>query len=163
MSSGKTRFGKRLAKALGLKFLDLDQVIFARTQRSAADWIRQEGEEPFRKIELLCLLHCIEQEDFVLATGGGTPCFLNNMERMNKSGVTIWMKVPLARILQRLQNSKGDRPMITMKDGVPDNEAVAKHYTERLPFYQAAKIILTDCTVEEAVNAVRGLLINGKD
>ncbi|HBG71328.1 MAG: hypothetical protein A2W93_01570 [Bacteroidetes bacterium GWF2_43_63] len=144
MASGKSKFGRRLASALGKPFIDLDQVIFDRTQRTSGDWIREFGEDKFRQTELLCLLHCLEQDDFVMATGGGTPCFFDNMDRLNKEGVTIWLNTPFGRILHRLRNRKGDRPLVAMFDGNIDRDALEQHYSGRLPFYSKAKIEVID-------------------
>ncbi|MPM02213.1 Shikimate kinase [bioreactor metagenome] len=156
MSSGKTRFGKRLAKALNLPFIDLDQVVLERTQRTAGTWIREYGEERFRQTELLCLLHCLEKEEFVMATGGGTPCFFDNMERMNKEGITVWLKTPFGRILQRLRNKAGDRPLVATVDGVIDSEAVERHYSGRLSYYSKATIISEENDVEFVVKKITG-------
>lgn len=157
MASGKSRFGKRLANALGKPFIDLDKAIFDRTQRSAGDWIREEGEEAFRKIELLCLLHCLEQEDFVLATGGGTPCFFDNMDRLNKEGVTIWLNTPFGRIFQRLRNRKGDRPLVATLDGNIDRDSMEHHFSGRLPFYSKAKIEIIDIDMPAVIAEIRKL------
>lgn len=157
MSSGKTRFGKRLAKALNLPFIDLDQVVFERTQRTAGTWIKEYGEDKFRQTELLCLLHCLEKDAFVMATGGGTPCFFDNMDRMNKEGITVWLKMPFGRILQRLRNKKGDRPLVATVDGAIDSEAVERHYSGRLEYYARAKIITEENDVEYVVQKIKGI------
>ncbi len=150
MASGKTRFGKRLAKELNIPFLDLDQVIFDRTQRTAAHWIRESGEEKFRMMEKLCLLDCIEKEQFVLSTGGGTPCFFNNMEQMNKAGITLWLNIPLPQLVQRLSQFPGDRPMLDDFEG----EDIRAHFESRLPYYSSAQITIQSPDIKKAVEAI---------
>ena len=157
MASGKTRFARRLANALGKPFIDLDQVIFDRTQRTPGEWIREYGEEKFRQTELLCLLHCLEQDNFVMATGGGTPCFFDNMNRLNKEGVTIWLKTPIGNIIQRLRNRKGDRPLVATIEGNIDREALEHHYAGRVPFYSKAKIEVVDVDISLVIDQIRKL------
>ncbi|MDX9931603.1 MAG: shikimate kinase [Bacteroidales bacterium] len=157
MASGKTRFARRLANALGKPFIDLDQVIFDRTQRTPGEWIREYGEEKFRQTELLCLLHCLEQDNFVMATGGGTPCFFDNMNRLNKEGVTIWLKTPIGKIIQRLRNRKGDRPLVATREGNIDREALQQHYSDRVPFYSKAKIEVVDVDISLVIDQIRKL------
>ena len=81
MASGKSTFGKELAKDKGLPFLDLDESVESREGRSISEIFAKEGEEYFRKRERE-ILHeiCNEADEFVLATGGGTPCFFDNMD-----------------------------------------------------------------------------------
>ncbi len=157
MASGKTRFARRLANALGKPFIDLDQVIFDRTRRTSGEWIREYGEEKFRQTELLCLLHCLEQDNFVMATGGGTPCFFDNMNRLNKEGVTIWLKTPIGKIIQRLRNRKGDRPLVATREGNIDREALQQHYSDRVPFYSKAKIEVVDVDISLVIDQIRKL------
>ena len=82
-----------------------------------------------------------------MATGGGTPCFLDTMDRLNKEGVTIWLKTPIGRIIQRLRNRKGDRPLVATREGNIDREALEHHYAGRVPFYSKAKIEVEDSDV----------------
>jgi len=154
MASGKTKFGKRLAKALNVPFLDLDQVIFDRAQRTAAQWIRESGEEKFRMMEQLCLLHCLEKEQFVLSTGGGTPCFFNNMERMNEAGITLWLNIPLPQLVQRLKQFLGDRPLL---DNFDEGNTRA-HFESRLPYYSSAQITIESPDVNKATAAIEKII-----
>lgn len=151
MASGKSRFARRLANALGKSFIDLDQVIFDTTQRTPGVWIREYGEKKFRQTELLCLHHCLEKDDFVMATGGGTPCFFDTMDRLNREGVTIWLKTPIGRIIQRLRNRKGDRPLAPTYDGYIDRKALEQHYAKRVPFYSKAKIEVNNIDISAVI------------
>lgn len=157
MASGKTRFARRLANALGKPFIDLDQVVFDRTQRTPGEWIREYGEEKFRQTELLCLLHCLEQDNFVMATGGGTPCFFDTMNRLNEEGITIWLNMPIGRIIQRLKTRTGDRPLVATREGNIDREALQQHYSGRVPFYSKAKIEVVDVDISLVIDQIRKL------
>lgn len=95
--------GLDLAVHLGLQFVDLDQDIEKETKLSVAQIFEQKGEAHFRQLEKLHLERIITNEDsFVMATGGGTPCFFSNMQAMNDSGITIFLDTPISTIDERL-------------------------------------------------------------
>lgn len=143
MLSGKSRFGKRLASKLKFSFVDLDLYIHEKTLKTSAEWIRESGEEVFREIESKMLKECAKQkENLVIATGGGTPCFNDNMDWMKQNGKTLWLNIPPEHIFQRLQLQKGDRPLIPLKNNLPDREAFLLHYNERKKYYAQADFIL---------------------
>lgn len=154
MATGKTRFGKRLAKEIDYSFVDLD-VLFQNIHGwSPAEFIRRNGEEAFRIEESRVLKENLpDTENLIISCGGGTPCFFNNMEWMKNNGKTIWLNIPKERIFQRLFEQKGDRPMIPQTDGKPDYEKFHKHYNEREKFYAQADFLFTEAKVE-AVLAV---------
>jgi shikimate kinase len=94
--SGKSTFGKQLAQQLNFVFVDLDHVIEKETGKSISDIFQQEGEGKFRELESFYLEKCLDGvEGFILATGGGTPCFNDNMDLINKESVSIffWMSL----------------------------------------------------------------------
>lgn len=110
--AGKTTLGKKVAEKLGLNFYDLDHEIIKLTGKSISDTFDQEGEEYFRSVEKTTLQKLIEEESsFVLATGGGTPCFNRNMELMNEVGVTVFINTPIDVIKERLMNDS-KRPLM---------------------------------------------------
>lgn len=147
MAAGKTRFAKKLAAQLGLSFIDLDEVVLNEAKISSAEYIRKFGESMFRKFEHNCLMKCLNGDNFVLATGGGTPCFFDNMNLMNKNGITVWLNIPFAHILQRLTNKRGDRPMVATVNGKIDKIKVEEHYQKRIPFYMQSQIIIDEADV----------------
>jgi shikimate kinase len=112
MGVGKTTFGKRLAKRLAFPFLDLDHLIEEKTGSSVADYFAAHGEEAFRLLEKETLQHSSFPKDAVISTGGGAPCFFDNMDWMNKNGKTIYIQMPPASIANRLKNAKEERPLI---------------------------------------------------
>lgn len=102
--AGKTTLGMELALQLGIPFVDLDQEIEKETKQSIRSIFSEKGEAYFRQLEQDHLSRVIrEMDDFVLATGGGTPCFFDNMDVMNASGETIFINTPIDQIKQRLQ------------------------------------------------------------
>lgn len=110
--SGKTTLGKKLANQLNLPFVDLDEEIVLTENQPITSIFEHKGEASFRKIELDHLRSIISANDcFVLATGGGTPCFHDNMKLMNTEGFTIYLNTPLEEIEERLKNDS-TRPLL---------------------------------------------------
>ena len=155
--SGKSTLGKKLAKRLDLPFLDLDEVIERETNQPIREIFRQQGEESFRKLEQQALHDVIEQhERLVLATGGGAPCFYDNLDAMNQAGITLFLDVPVSIIVQRMQgNQIANRPLL---HGL-DQDRLVQEYTakfeKRLPVYRQAHIVVDQNT---SVNEVVALL-----
>lgn len=140
MASGKSTFGKELAKDKGLPFLDLDESVEFREGRSISEIFAKEGEEYFRKRERE-ILHeiCNEADEFVLATGGGTPCFFDNMDYMNQVGTTVFLNTSPLVIVDRLKRQRADRPLLAMYSDDELEFFVREHLESRLSFYLKAK------------------------
>ena len=141
-SSGKSTVGKLLAAQLGVKFIDLDKVIVNKTGMNIPDIFEQKGEDHFRELERKYLNEIIgAEENFVLATGGGAPCFFDNMEVMNKAGVTIFLDLPIKDLYEKL-SKKGTRKRPLLKDFSENAlyEELMKKYMERKPYYEKARI-----------------------
>ena len=140
MASGKSTFGKELAKDKGLPFLDLDESVEFREGRSISVIFAKEGEEYFRKRERE-ILHeiCNEADEFVLATGGGTPCFFDNMDYMNQAGTTVFLNTSPLVIVDRLKRQRADRPLLAMYSDDELEFFVREHLESRLSFYLKAK------------------------
>jgi len=148
MASGKTSIGKRLSNLLSMRFLDLDDYIIAKEKMSISSIFDKKGEVYFRKIEHQYLKKVLsKEEDFILALGGGTPCYANNMEqiRNDKNSISIYLQGSTPVMIERLIRKKSKRPLIASlgDDKIP--EFVAKHLFERRSFYeQAAHVIKID-------------------
>ncbi len=113
MASGKSTVGKKLAKKLDLPFVDLDDYIKDKYNTTIRLLIYDEGIERFREIEKESLEALIKKhENILISTGGGTPCFFDNMKLMNSSGTTIYLEVDLYTLVDRLMYAKQDRPLI---------------------------------------------------
>ncbi|MCD6366791.1 MAG: shikimate kinase [Bacteroidales bacterium] len=143
MASGKSNLGRKLAHIMKLKFIDLDQFIEKKTNKTIPYIFRTEGEEIFREIELESLKEITtSHDDFILATGGGTPLLYQNMDYMNKQGKTVYLKVENNVLVERLKNAKKNRPVLTE---IPNSELadfVKKEIKEREEYYNQAKVII---------------------
>jgi shikimate kinase len=138
MGAGKSALGKGLAAELGLKFIDLDKEIEKHFSKDVAAIFATEGEDVFRDTESQKLAEAIEGDDFVLATGGGTPCFGDNMQQMNESGTTIYLKMSTDHLVQRLEPESDTRPLLGGKKGHELWTLVHELLQEREPDYLKA-------------------------
>lgn len=116
MGSGKTTLGKKLAKQLGYQFMDADDTIEKLHGATIQEIFAQSGEAHFRKLEREFIAGLGETDNVVLATGGGMPCYGDNMELLNKVGTTFYLKRPVGELAQRLVNAKRVRPLIQGKN-----------------------------------------------
>lgn len=149
MGAGKTTAGKELAKELNLEFIDLDHFIQARYQKTISQIFQEMGETEFRNIESNMLKEVGEFENVVISTGGGTPCFFDNMEYMNKVGTTVYLKATAEALSTRLNTCKEKRPLIKDKNEDELLRFVAENLEKREPFYSKANIIFQP---EELIN-----------
>jgi shikimate kinase len=143
--SGKSTFGRQLAKELNFPFLDLDHLIVERFQLTIPEIFSQHGEGKFRDWESLALEAALNQDmSFIMASGGGTPCFNDNMDRINSQAISVYMDVPLATISRRLQSTKTQqRPLF---QGLDQGEIALKLKSllvSREYFYDQSKIKLS--------------------
>lgn len=145
MGSGKSYWGRRLSQKLGIPFFDLDEQVTAHAGKPIPEIFASEGEEQFRLVEKETLYIISESHDsFVMACGGGTPCFFNNIEYMNASGITVWIN-PAAQVLfDRLVHEKPGRPLIRDLSDEQLRSFIGRKYADRRIYYEQATI-----TVEE--------------
>lgn len=141
MGAGKTTAGRELAKELGLEFIDLDHFIQARYQKSVGQIFADVGESEFRYIEKNILKEVGAFENIVISTGGGTPCFFDNMDYMNQIGTTVYLKSSPEALSSRLNLCKEKRPLIKDKNEEELFLFVMESLEKREPFYSKAKII----------------------
>lgn len=160
MGSGKSTLGRRLAEVMGLKHLDLDDYLEKSESRTIPEIFEGEGEAGFRGIERRCLQEIIDsQDEVVISTGGGTPCFYDNMQKMNEAGLTIYLRMDVKSLVFRLENSKQDRPLLRGKDLNEMDAYVRQHLEERKHYYEEAVISvdgmgLSDKRLEQLVEAI---------
>ena len=143
-ASGKSYWGKQWAKELKLDFIDLDEKIESTLGKSIPDIFSTFGESFFRETESQVLSELMLLDHFVLSCGGGTPCFGDNLKKMNECGVTVFLNVGLDNLMQNLEKKNQSRPLI---DGYTSNELTVKltqMLQERLPFYKQSKITLSE-------------------
>ena len=139
MGSGKSYWKQWLAKQLKTGGYDLDFIIESQEERTISEIFNEEGEAYFRKTEAKLLRWFGEKKSFVLATGGGTPCFHDNMDWMNQEGITIWLDESIDVLVERLLNEKAHRPLISHLDKNGIHSFLTEKYKERLPYYSKAK------------------------
>jgi len=160
MASGKTTIGEKLAKELNFKFLDLDQFIESQEKKTISAIFNDGGEALFRGVEMKYLKESILMSgNYVVSTGGGTPCFYDNMKDMNENGLTIHLEMDAKSITYRLLNFRGDRPIV---NGIGEEELlefVEQQMEERRYFYSEAKLNVsalgfTDVNVQKLANRI---------
>lgn len=139
MGAGKSFWGEWLGGQLDIPFLDLDEYIYKMEGKSISDIFRIEGESYFRKIERDGLHQIAKFKQFVLACGGGTPCYYNNMEFMNQNGITIWLNPSIETLIQRVKSKNNKRPLISEMDEKQMKVYFKKKIKERQNFYQMAQ------------------------
>jgi len=148
MGCGKSFWGQKLATSYSLKFIDLDRFIETQHACSVNQLFEEKGEAVFRSIEHAALLEIIASEETcIIATGGGTPCFYDNLKRMNEYGVSIYLHASPRYLVQRLINETSIRPLLKNLD---EDELVAfvnATLAEREKFYLASsyKIDVENC------------------
>jgi shikimate kinase len=149
MGSGKTHWGRLLSQKLSFPFFDLDVQIESHEGKSIPEIFSQSGEEHFRLTEKDALHIITESHDsFVMATGGGSPCYFNNIEYMNRSGITVWLNAPFDILFQRLMKEKDSRPLLK---GLTENQVkgfIAKKFADRKIFYEQAEIVINEETLD---------------
>lgn len=156
MAVGKTTLGKRLARALKRPFIDTDKLVEELTGSSVASIFEVEGEDSFRLKEAEALRSIKDHEPAVVATGGGLPCYYDNMAFMNGHGVTVYMQAEKAFIQSRLTNAKVKRPLVKSLDAEALQVFIAQKMAEREPWYLQSKVVVKvpDKSAESLVNTV---------
>lgn len=139
MGVGKTTIGKKVAAALHIPFLDLDSYIAQQKNMSVADIFHHFGEEYFRMCESKCLQEIISaNENVLLACGGGTPAYQNNMGLMNENGTTIYMCAGFDFLMSRIKQSPTIRPMVKKHEEKGSENGLLKLFEQRKPVYEKA-------------------------
>jgi shikimate kinase len=151
MGSGKTTFGRKLATKLDLPFIDSDLEIEMNENKSINQLFTEYGEDGFRKMETDFIKNlALSDDEFVLSTGGGLPCFNNNMETLNSIGLTLYIKLSPKALVKRLENGKNERPLLKNKSEDEMLQYIEETLEKRSPFYQKAKIIFPGIDAKKA-------------
>ena len=168
MGVGKTTVGKKLAKLFDIGFIDLDKFIESKYHKTVPELFAERGENEFRLIEQKSLIEVSEIENVVVSTGGGTPCFFENIRLMNQTGITVYIHAEPNELAARLRASKTIRPLVSGKTGEDLTMFIASHLKERERFYNQAQLIYkTDrlitkeevhLTVDRIANEIKILL-----
>ena len=141
MGAGKTTLGKAFARSLGLTFIDLDWYIEERFHKTVRQIFEERTEEGFRELEKRMLHEVADFEDVVIATGGGTPCFFDNVEYMNRKGETVFLDVSQEVLFRRLKVAKQQRPLLANKTDEELMAFIQEALEKRLPHYTKAKYV----------------------
>lgn len=138
--SGKSFWGSTLASACGLPFIDLDACLEERLQMTIAEYFEAHGEDAFRvkEREMLTEVIATKGKNYVIACGGGTPAFFDNLQKMKEAGCTIYLHADMNMIVQRLAHSPTRRPLL---EGKEINSALTELYDQRNPFFSQADYI----------------------
>ena len=143
MGSGKTLVSKELSILNNFKIFDLDTEISKQNNRSITEIFKEKGEIFFRKTEKEVLEKILSTEkNIILSLGGGTPCYYNNINRINEKTISVFLKTNVKTLAQRLSSEKDKRPLIQNISNEDLPEFIAKHLFERNPFYNQAKITI---------------------
>ena len=158
MGCGKTTWGRKLAAHLGYEFIDLDHVLQDKVGATIAEYFAAHGEESFRQLESSLLKETDYPENTIVSTGGGLPCFFDNLQWMNANGKTLYIKLSPKTLADRLENSKTVRPVLQGKKGDELVAFIAEKLAEREGFYLQATHSISgiDLSVEKMAEALKG-------
>lgn len=148
MGAGKTSVGKVLARRLGMDFYDLDWYIEKRFQKKISELFAEKGEEGFRRIEHDMLHEVAEFENVLLALGGGTPCFYDNMDYLNQQGITIFLNASPQTIVQHLKISHTVRPLLQNMQGQELVDHIERQLSQRIAYYNKAQYTINADTLD---------------
>lgn len=157
MASGKSTISKSVANILGIEAIDLDDYIVKNEKNSIKNIFKQKGEIYFRKYENIYLKELLNsQKSFVLALGGGTPCYANNIDLIKNMANSIYLKANLNTLFERLHLEKENRPLISELNDDKLKEFIAKHLFERVPYYEKAahKINIDQKSINEIADEI---------
>ncbi|MCF6172003.1 MAG: AAA family ATPase [Bacteroidales bacterium] len=140
MGVGKSTIGKKLARELAYRFIDLDDIFEKKYKIRIDDFFGKYDEELFRKLEHEILTGTFSTDNAVVATGGGTPCFFGAMEKIKQHGTSVYLEMAPSAIAHRLLHAKKKRPLIKDKTGGELNALIAQKLKERSPFYRQAHL-----------------------
>ena len=141
MGSGKTHWGRLLSEKLGIRFFDLDEQVTEHAGKSISEIFATEGEEQFRLQEKEVLHIITESHDsFVMACGGGSPCYFNNIDYMNQAGTTVWINTASNILFQRLMAEKEKRPLIRDLSNDQLKAFIHKKFADRKIYYEQADV-----------------------
>ena len=149
MGSGKTHWGRLLSEKLGIRFFDLDEQVTEHAGKTIPEIFAAEGEEQFRLLEK-DVLHIITEshDNFVMACGGGSPCYFNNIEYMNTAGTTVWIDTPQDTLHKRLVVEKDKRPLIKDLTDEQLRNFIQKKFSDRRIYYEQADIAIDEEPVQ---------------
>ena len=148
MGCGKSTLGRRFAEHLNVQFVDMDHYIEERNHKTIPQIFEEEGEAEFRNKERKALEELSEFTNIIIATGGGAPCFFDNINLMNQTGKTIYLNIDPAILADRLLKSKTERPLIKGKSREELVAFIGETLKKRNEFYKQAKFQITEPDID---------------
>ena len=157
MGSGKSYWAQQIAAATHFDWMDLDAEIEKENDMAIKEIFENEGEKSFRSKEKKALHQLAKHKNIIIATGGGVPCFHDNMAWMNANGITIFIDEPIAILVHRLQSEKNHRPLISSTSDKDLHNFLKNKLAERLPFYSKATYTIAGsaATVADFVKLIK--------
>lgn len=157
MGAGKSTTSRRLAQRLGWEAVDTDDLFEAKYKISVCDFFQKYDEPLYRKLESEVLKETATLENVVVATGGGTACYFDNMYWMNAHGLTVFLRISEQAVVDRLVRAKRKRPLAVGKSEEELAEFVKNHYAERMPFYEQARITVKaeDLDIDNLAHSIK--------
>lgn len=143
--SGKSTIARRLASYMKCNYADMDKLIEQYTNMSISEYFARNGQNAFRETEQQILLHTADMHNTIIAVGGGTPCYYNNMEFMNNRGITVYLQMNDKALYSRLKNHTMHRPLMAGEENL--QQYITRTLQEREPYYTQAKIHINGLNV----------------
>ncbi len=164
MASGKSIIAKELAKNIATDFIDLDAYIEKKENLKISEIFKNKGEIYFRKLENHCLKEVLNTKSkIILAVGGGTPCYADNMSIITGNATSVYLKASIDTIYNRILSEKRKRPLVNKIPNEKLKEFIAKHLFERNNFYNKATVVISvdDKSIEEITSEILLQIHNG--
>ena len=160
MGAGKTTIGQKLALETGLDFFDLDTEIEKETGYTITETIFNKGELYFRKLEREKLQELLQKDKMIMSTGGGTPCYYDNIDLINTSSLSVYLKYSVKELYERLEGKQSERPLLAHLSGPQLQEYIGKHLFERSVYYEKATLVIPsgNLTEPEIINKIKELI-----
>ena len=142
MGSGKSTAGKKLARILGYDFVDTDDVISSLVGKEVYKIFMEDGEDAFRQMERSVLVSFKDRKDTVIATGGGMPCFFDNVATMKRYGITVYLQMQVTSLIKRLNEAKTPRPLLPKLPPEEFKQYIQQHLAKRERFYLDSHLVV---------------------
>lgn len=154
MGSGKSFWGRKWADKFNFRFIDLDEVIENQTGETILQIFEKEGETAFRHLERKTLENLVNEKDVIIACGGGTPCFFDNIQMMNNHGKTVYLKASANQIISRISLELHKRPLLKNLNDDELKSFIDDKLKEREPYYfQATITVPVDAVNENSIQS----------
>ena len=140
-AAGKTTVGKLVAQAMQYDFFDMDQLLIQKHRRAILHIFEEQGEPAFRRLEANILREYLPEKS-ILATGGGMPCFHDNMLFILQNGLSIFLNIPIKILLERVLAQQGKRPLFSQQSTEKLLNTIEMKYRERIQYYRQADITI---------------------